>query len=56
MTCMAHRWRWEPCPWRENAYIVRCEDCHRASYLVTLRFHGCAVQFIHEPYRWEGEQ
>ena len=48
-----HRWTWEPCGWRENAYIVRCADCGTASYIVTLRVRGAAVQFIHEPYREE---
>ena len=52
--CPAHRWRWEPCPWRADAFIVRCQDCRKASYLVTMRVRGAAVDFVHEPYS-EGE-
>ena len=48
-----HRWLWEPCEWRANAWRVVCQDCGTASYLVTLRVRGAAVQFIHEPYREE---
>ena len=51
--CPACRWRWEPCTWRSDAYVVRCEDCGHASHVVTLRFRGCAVQFTYEPYREE---
>ena len=51
--CPFHRWRWEPCAWRENAFVVRCQACGVASYLVTMLVRGAGVFFAHEPYREE---
>lgn len=45
-----HRWLWEPCGWRADAYVVRCEACGHVSYLATMVVRGAAVRFHHEPY------
>ena len=55
MTPCFHRWLWEPCPWRENAYLVRCTACRQVSYLVTMKIDGWRVYFTHEPYREESQ-
>lgn len=46
-----HRWLWEPCPWRKDAFLVRCASCRTVSYLATMRVSGPRVYFTHEPYR-----
>ena len=48
--CPQHRWLWQPCEWRRDAFLVRCQDCGLVSYLATLRLHGPRVAFSHEPY------
>ena len=48
--CLMHRWLFEPCPWRKSAYVVRCQDCGRKGYLVTMVVRGRGVRFVHEPH------
>ena len=50
--CPMHRWLWEPCPWRADGYLVRCEGCGAVSYLATMVLgEDGAVRFIHEAYQ-----
>ena len=56
MSACWHRWLWEPCPWRQDAYLVRCTACGLVSYLATMRVRGARVYFTHEPYQGEEKQ